>query len=228
MKDEVIVSVLVKLDEKEFHELGRAKKYGHPEARLKLLELGFSILSDDDMSGFRKLYKKAEEVKAEKIAAERLEKDAHSRKELAEAIKKVENRIVILTPGQANVTVEGVKLLWQCPKCGENQEADLSKSEDDLKFLKVNDKYVNLYRRSSRGPPPRAIAGGEKLLFKEPGAMRMSESSMSGRDVGVVSMPAQHNSAAVIRLARGETIFFEFGCGKCNFRNREIKVGVTA
>lgn len=227
MNGKELMSKLMELDDRDFANVGRIKPHSqNSNTRLLLLELGVHLLDESEMLVFRECHNKAAKMKAEKIFRENARRAESLKTELVEAVKKVEGHIVVLTPGQANVTVKGVKLLWQCPKCGENQEADLSKSEDDLKFLKVNDKYVNLHRRSTKGPPPRAIAGGEKLLFKNPDTMKMSETSLSRGGAGVVSMPALQNNAAVLRLARGDTIYFEFGCGKCNFRNREIKIGV--
>lgn len=226
MNGKELTSKLAELDTRDFVNIGRLKPHSqNTNTRLLLLEMGVHLMDDAEMRAFRECHGKATKMRAEKVFRENARRAESLRRGLDEAVKKVKDRLVILTPGQENMTVEGVKLLWECPRCGEKQEADLSKTEDDPTFLKVNGKYLMVRRRCGNSPPQR-VTPADKLLLSEPGAMRMSETSMSRRDVGFVSMPPGWNSAAVIRLARGDTINFEFGCGKCNFRNREIKVAV--
>jgi hypothetical protein len=222
-----LVSKLVELDDRDFTNIGRVKPHSqNTKMRLLLLEMDVHLMDDAEMGQFRKSYGKATKLRAEEKYRGKARFIESRKRTLEDAIRKVEGHMAILTPGVKNVAVKGTKLLWTCPQCGERQEADLSKSEDDPKFLKVNGKYVSLHRRGTRAPPPRIIPSKGEMLFNEPNAMEISGSSMEGRGAGIVSMPPGRNDAAVIRLAKGTIIQFGFGCSRCNFRNRDIDIGV--
>lgn len=221
-----LTSKLMELDDRDFVSVGRVKPYAqNMNIRLLLLEMGVHLMDEGEMSAFRECHGKATKMRAERVFREKAKRAESLKRELNDAVEKVKGRIVVLNPGERNITVEGTRLVWDCPRCKEHQEVDLSKMENDPKFLKVNGKYRRIRGRVSKGPIPRVVHG-DKHLFKGPATMSMNESSMSRRSVGIVSMPPGQSSAAVIRLARGDTINFEFGCGKCNFRNRGIKIGV--
>lgn len=229
MNDEKLTSKLMELDERDFAKVGKIKPHSQDmTARLLLLEMGVHLMDEAEMGRFRECHSRTVKLRAEETARENIVHLESLRKELADAVKKVKDRMVILTPQQKNVTVKGTKLMWSCPKCGERQEADLSKSEDDPEFLKVNGKYLSIRRRHYTSLQPITLPSG-KGIPGEPGAMKISSSSMDGqRGVGIVSMPPGQSKAAVVRLAKGDIINFGFDCSKCRFRNRIVEIGVKA
>jgi len=229
MNDEEVISVLMGLGKREYVGLGRLKpNSGSVEIRLLLHDLGFALLDEEGMRRFHRLHAEARKRLSKVVIAKDTKRAELAKEELADAIKKVKGRMVISPGDQRNVTAKGTSLHWKCPKCGEKQEADLSKTEDDLKFIKVDGKYPNIRRRRRTSLQPIILPSGKKI-FGESGAMKISSSSMDGRrGIGIVSMPPSQNKAAVIRLAKGDIINFGFDCSKCRFRNRIIEIGVKA
>lgn len=224
MKDAEVIDILSGMESKEFTSLGRAKKYGHPEARLRLGELGFSILSDDDMERFRKLHNKAKAVKAAKIMRERSERVERSKNALAARIKEIEGKITVNTQ---NAVVEGTILVWTCVCGEEKQEIDLAKMSHERGYLKINGKDVRQRRKAGIDAPIRRIA-----MAKDPGNIGLvdyaefkGKSKVVGSDKRV-PMGSGPDSPAVTRLSQGFGIVFEFKCTKCGFQQQNVEIGV--
>lgn len=228
MDDEKVIAKLAGLEEREFRNLAKVGGFGHPEARLKLLELGFSAEDERRMARFRELYDRAKGERAAKIIRERTERAERSRGALAARIKELNGKIAVISPTK-NAVVRGTTLTWTCPECGQKQEIDLTKASHEKGYLRIDGKAVPTGRRGGAADPTRRA-----LMAKGPDDLKLLEgakfaaASAAPRSGSAVAMGSGPDSPAVNRL-RGGSIVFGFRCmnRKCGFSQGNVEVGVA-